>query len=72
MSGIAVKRRDGEASNSLIYRFTKRIQQSGVLREARKRRFSHRRVTKNKRHISAIYKTKKTAKILSDRKLGLL
>ncbi len=57
---------------SLIYRFTKKIQQSGVLREAKKRRFSRRRVTRNKRHDSAIYKAGMSAKILKERKQGLI
>ena len=69
---MIVKRREGEQTAALIYRFTKKIQQSGVLRESKKRRFSSRRVTRNKRHVSAMYRTKKTQAILKERKLGLL
>lgn len=69
---MIVKRKEGEPVTSLIYRFTKKIQQSGVLREAKRRRFSVRRITKNKRHISAIYKAKKTKRILEEKKMGLI
>jgi len=68
---MVVKKREGEQTASLIYRFTKKIQQSGVLREARKRRFSDRRVTRNKRHKSAMYKAAKTKEVLKEKKLGL-
>jgi len=70
--GVLVKKREGEPSNSLIYRFTKKIQQSGVLREARKRRFSVRPANKRKRHLSALYKVKETKRILREKKLGIL
>jgi len=70
--GVSVKKREGEPSAALIYRFTKRVQQSGVLREARKRRFSSRCATRKKRHLSAIYKSKETSRILKEKKLGLL
>ena len=69
---MVVKKREGEQTAALIYRFTKKIQQSGVLRESKKRRFSHRRVTRNKRHKSAMYKADKTEAILKERKSGLL
>lgn len=36
---IEVKKRDNESSESLVRRFTKRVQQSGVLLRAKKRRF---------------------------------
>ena len=69
---MVVKKREGEQTAALIYRFTKKIQQSGVLRESKKRRFSHRRVTRNKRHKSAMYKADKTEAILKERRSGLL
>lgn len=36
---VEVKKRDNESSESLVRRFTKRVQQSGVLIRAKKRRF---------------------------------
>ena len=67
-----MKKKEGEPVTSLVYRFTKKVQQSGILREAKKRRFSHRRVTRNKRHISALYKLEKTSEIMKERKLGTI
>lgn len=46
---IEVKKRDNESSESLVRRFTKRVQQSGVLIRAKKRRFYE--SPKNKRAI---------------------
>lgn len=37
--GVEVKKKERESSQGLIRRFTKKIQQSGVLRQARKIRF---------------------------------
>lgn len=44
---VEVKRKEGETPESLLRRFTKRVQQSGVLIRAKKNRFYER--PKNKR-----------------------
>ncbi len=46
---IEVKKRENESSESLVRRFTKRVQQSGVLIRAKKRRFFE--TPKNKRAV---------------------
>jgi len=46
---IEVKKRENESSESLVRRFTKRVQQSGVLIRAKKRRFYE--TPKNKRAV---------------------
>ncbi len=46
---VEVKKRDNESSESLVRRFTKRVQQSGVLIRAKKRRFYE--TKKNKRTV---------------------
>lgn len=46
---IEVKKRENESSESLVRRFTKRVQQSGVLIRAKKRRFYQ--TPKNKRAV---------------------
>lgn len=46
---VEVKKKDGETTESLIRRFTKRVQQSGVLIRAKKSRFLE--SPKNKRKI---------------------
>lgn len=46
---IEVKKRENESAESLVRRFTKRVQQSGVLIRAKKRRFYE--TPKNKRAV---------------------
>ncbi|MGC9046759.1 MAG: small ribosomal subunit protein bS21 [Minisyncoccia bacterium] len=69
---IEIKRKEGENINNLLYRFNRKIQQSGVLKEVRNRRFKDRNINKNKRRASAIYKSRKTQEIAKMRKLGLM
>ncbi len=69
---IEVKKKEGESVNSLIYRFTKKVQQSGILKEAKKRRFRGRRVTKRERWLSFLYRSKKEAEIERMKKYGLI
>lgn len=49
-----VKRRKGESFDSLLRRFTKRIQQSGRLLQAKKERFHLRQKNKNSTRKSAL------------------
>lgn len=67
---MQVHKREGESSSALIYRFTKRIQQSGVLREAKKRRFRARKKSRLKRRLSAIHKSRKRAEYEKAKKMG--
>jgi len=55
---IQVKKKDRETSESLIRRFSRRIQQSGVLMDARKSRFQTSKKTKIKQRQEAMYKVK--------------
>ena len=70
MAAVVVKKKEGESDNSLIFRFTKRVQQSGVLREARKRRFRDRTPNKTAIRKSAKYRAKRKKEIEKARKLG--
>ena len=67
---IEIKKKEGESVNAFIYRFTKKIQQSGVLKEAKKRRFSDRKTNKRARKDSAIYRSERKVEIEKSRKLG--
>ena len=69
---IEVKKKEGETSSALLYRFTKKMRQSGVLIETRKRRFRDRNVNKRKRRIAAQYRTKKQTETARLKKMGLL
>lgn len=68
---IFVKKREGESSNSLIYRFNKRARQSGLIKEVRRRRFKGRAVSKTKIRQSAIHRDEQKAAHVRKRKLGL-
>ncbi len=67
-----IKRKEGETFGALLYRFTKKIQQSGVLKEAKKRRFHHRSTSRIKRKLSAIYRDDQKKDMDRKKKLGLL
>ncbi|MDP3901849.1 MAG: 30S ribosomal protein S21 [bacterium] len=69
---MQVKKRENESASSLIYRFTKRVRQSGVLLEAKKRRFKKRDQSRIKRRSSAIYRDIKKKEVVKAKKLGLL
>jgi ribosomal protein S21 len=68
---IEVKRKPDESIGSLIYRFTKKIQQSGVLKEAKRRRFKNRAPNYVKRRLSALHRVSKKAEMERRKKLGL-
>ena len=69
--GVIMRKKEGESPNSLIFRFTKKVQQSGVLREVKNRRFTKRAKSKLKRKVSALHKRDKRAAREKARKLGL-
>ncbi len=69
---IEVKKRDNESSESLVRRFTKRVQQSGVLLRAKKRRFYEPAPNKRELRVDALRRNhiRQEREIL--RKLGKL
>lgn len=69
---IEVRKKEGETVQSLIFRFTKKIKQSGVLTEVRKRQFRQRPQSKLKKRLSAMYRAAKQKEFEKKRKLGLL
>lgn len=69
---LEVRRREGESAASLIYRFTKRTQQSGILREAKKRRFRARPMNRLKVKRSALHRVKKRAEFERAKRMGLI
>ena len=70
--GIQVNKKSGESASAVMYNFTKRIKRSGVLKEARNRRFKTRRISRLKRRLSAIHKAEKKSDIERQKKLGLI
>ena len=69
---MEIRRKEGESPTSLMYRFSKRVKQSGILREARKRRFRARPVNRRRRRLSALHREAKKQEVQRLKKLGLL
>ncbi len=69
---ISVKKKENESAGSLVFRFTKKVQTSGVLLEAKKRRFAKRVPNLRSRHDSALHKIAKRAEYDQKRKDGNL
>lgn len=69
---MEIRRKEGESAAALIYRFSKRVKQSGILKEARKRRFRRRSVNRTSRRASALHREVKRQEIQRLKKLGLL
>lgn len=59
-----------ETSQSLVYRFTQAIRKSGLLIEARKRKFNERVLSKNMQHRKAVLREEKKKQYLKNKKLG--
>ncbi|MBI3589458.1 MAG: 30S ribosomal protein S21 [Candidatus Liptonbacteria bacterium] len=68
---VKVLKKEGESASALLFRFSKKIKQSGVLREAKRRRFRQRPLNKRKRLVSALHREKKKSEIERLKKLGL-
>lgn len=67
---LRIQNKEGESPMSLLYRFTKKVQHSGVLKEARGRRFRKRVMNKNKRRASALHREEKAAEVVKKKKMG--
>ncbi len=68
---LSVRKRESESATSLMYRFNKRMKQSGVVKEVRKRRFTDRPVSKLKRKQSAVHREVMKKDFLHKKKMGL-
>lgn len=69
---IEVTKKPGENTKSLIRRFTRRIQQSRVLINARKQRFLEKEKSKRDRRASAVRRVRVGKEKEKLRKMGLL
>jgi ribosomal protein S21 len=67
---IHVQRREGENTNAFLYRFNKKIQHSGLVKESKKRQFFARAVNRSKRRTASLYRLTKQTAITRERKLG--
>ncbi|MDD3491466.1 MAG: 30S ribosomal protein S21 [Candidatus Pacebacteria bacterium] len=69
---ITVKRRKGENINSFLSRAFRVIKRSGILLEARKRKYYKPKPTKRDLKLSALHKQKVLQEIERKRKKGLI
>jgi ribosomal protein S21 len=67
---IEVRKKEKETPESLIRRFTRRVQQSGVLMRARKSRFRTEEKSKLEKRQEALYKEKIRKEIDKLKKFG--
>ncbi len=67
---MEIKRKEKESVAGLLYRFSLKMKQSGILREVKKRRFRQRPVNRRKKRISAVYREAKKKQMEKARKLG--
>ena len=68
---MEVRKRENETVNSLIFRFTRRSQQTGLIREARRRRFRKRSQSRLSRKLSALHRIAKKKELERAKKLGI-
>ncbi len=69
---VEVRKKDNENSESLLRRFTRRWQESGIGMRARKRRFYQKDFTKREKRIRALYRVEKRKEYANLEKLGKL
>lgn len=69
---IEVRKKERETPSSLIFRFMKRVKRSGVLKEAKRRRFQDRLISRRDRKLSALHRARKKEEFVRMRKMGLV
>ncbi|MDP2629650.1 MAG: 30S ribosomal protein S21 [Candidatus Harrisonbacteria bacterium] len=69
---MKVRKRKNETNGALLYRFNRRVRQSGLIKEARKRRFLKRPTSKRNRLLSALHREEKRVEFKRKKKLGVL
>jgi ribosomal protein S21 len=69
---IEVKKKDNESVGSLLRRFSRKVQQSGLLLQARSVRFQEKPKSRTERRKSALRRNQIVAQKERDRKLGKL
>ncbi|MEK7147051.1 MAG: 30S ribosomal protein S21 [Patescibacteria group bacterium] len=67
---MEIRKKEGENLNSLLYRFNKKMQHSGILKEAKKRRFYKRVINRRKIKMSALYRLARMKEIQKAKKTG--
>ncbi len=68
---VEVRKRNSENIGSLLFRFNKKVRQSGLLKEVRKRRFKSRKINRRKVRQAALYSLNRKKELARTRKYGL-
>ena len=69
---IEVRKKEGETASALFFRFSKKIKRSGILKEAKSRRFQSRRISRTKRKISALHRESKKKEMERLKRAGII
>ncbi|HOD96922.1 MAG: 30S ribosomal protein S21 [Candidatus Paceibacterota bacterium] len=69
---IEVTRKSNEPINNFLLRFNRALKQSGVLEEAKTKRFYQPEPNRNQKKESAIYRAQMREKILALKKRGII
>ncbi len=69
---IEVKRRKGESIEGFLRRFSRKVQQSGIVLEVKKRKFHSRTKSRNAQRVSALRRNDKRSEYAYLEKMGLL
>lgn len=67
---LEIKRKERENSQGLVRRFTKAVQQSGILIRARKKRFKHREKSEGTKKKAALRREESKKEYEKLRKMG--
>ncbi len=67
---VTMVRKERESTESLIRRFTRKIVQTGMLREVRSKRFSTKKKSREQMRAEAIYKAKMQRAVDRLKKMG--
>ena len=67
---LVTKRRSKESNSRLVHRFNREMRRSGIINEARSRRFFTKKLNKTAKKKRALRKNELTAEYKKKRKLG--
>lgn len=69
---VKVKKKPRESVNAMLRRFSRKVQLSGILLEARKSRFQQKTKSKNLRKKDALYRMRAQKERERKKKMGLI
>ena len=67
---LEIHRKDKENNSSIVHRFTRSVMQSGIIKEARSRRFRQRPLSDTAKKRAALKKERTKAEYEKKRKMG--